>query len=359
MSYPKQIKEDLIAEFENSGVSIRQFAKDSDINPSTLSSWVRGAGCNKSGSKGINIEHPMPNFLKKLEKDVDVIKILGKLSERVEDHNQEDKDYCKIAIKTDRPICIIKAGDLHLGGLDVNYKSLLEHYKFLLEEPNFYLQLFGDDLNLMIMHKVTGARHDILTPDEQSDLLVAMVDNLLSKGKLLSMCYGNHSDEFVERTAGFGLVKLLVSKKVPYFSAMGYIDLVIGDQIYGEAFTHKTRFHSFMNAVHGNKRLQQCHAEYFGSNRPIAKCYITAHTHYPAVSMEGCLASERIYYIKVGTFKTEDIFARRYFGRGKIGCPSVVYFPNRLEHICFPTPVDAYRYMTGKDWGGLSNSEKK
>jgi hypothetical protein len=186
-----------------------------------------------------------------------------------------------------------------------------------------------------------------------------MVDGLLDKGKLLSMCWGNHSDEFTERNAGFGLVKLLVKNKVPYFSAMGFIDLVVGDQTYGEAFTHKTRFNSFMNQLHGCKRMQQCHAEYFGSNRAIAKCYITAHTHNPAVSFEGCLPEERIYYVKCGTFKTEDLYSRRYFGKGKIGVPSVVYYPDRMEHIAFPTPYDAYRYMTGKDWPGLKNSERK
>jgi len=34
-----------------------------------------------------------------------------------------------------------------------------------------------------------------------------------------------------------------------------------------------------------------------------------------------------------------------YYGQGRIGCPTVVYYPDRLEHLCFPTPWEANRYM--------------
>ena len=346
----------IVHEFENSGESKVNFAREHGISPTTLTNWLSTSG---GKEPAIEQNHPYPDFMKKLDKKIDVVDVLQKLAERTESHNEPDKDYCKIAIKTDKPVCVLMAADLHLGGLDVNYQSLLEHYQFLLNEDRFYLQLFGDSINMMIMHKTTAARHDVLTPDEQCDLLVGMADGLLANGKLLSACWGNHDDEFTERSAGFGLTKLLLSKKVPYFSAMGYIDLVVGSQTYGEAFTHKTRFNSFMNALHGAKRMQQCHAEYFGVNRSIAKCYITAHTHNPAVSFEGCVPEERIYFLRCGTFKTEDLYSRRYFGKGRIGVPSAVFFPDRQEHIVLPTPWDAYRFITGKDAPGLRNSEKK
>jgi len=356
MAYSKDIKKQIIESFDPNETSIVGHAAEYDVPVRTLRRWLKGKTGKTTPTK--ESKHPIPNFLKKLERDTNVIRELGRLAERVKEHNREDKDYCKIAIKTDRPIAVIKAADLHLGGLDVDYASLLEHYKFLLEEPNFYLQLFGDDINLMIMHRTVAARHDALTPDEQADLLVGIVNELLDKGKLLSVGWGNH-EEFTERSAGFNLSKLLLSHKVPYFSAAGYIDLNVNDVTYPMAFAHKTRFNSFMNAVHGNKRLEQMHAQYFGVNRPIAHEYITAHTHYPAVSHEGCLPEERIWYIKCGTYKTNDLYSRRYFGSGRIGTPTVVYHQDRFEHMCFPTPFEAYRYMSGRDWPGLKNSEKK
>jgi len=216
-----------------------------------------------------------------------------------------------------------------------------------LETPNFYLQLFGDDLNLMIMHRMTSARHDGWTPEEQVEWLETFVNQCLEKGKLLSMCWGNHTDEFTERNAGFGLVRMLMKHKVPYFRGLGYIDLVVGSQTYPIGFTHKVRFNSFMNALHGNKRMEQMHAEFFGVNRPLCKEYITAHTHNPATSTEGCLPEERVYLIKCGTFKTNCLYSQRYFGQGRIGVPTIVYHPDRQQHVMFQTPWEAATYMRG------------
>ena len=161
------------------------------------------------------------------------------------------------------------------------------------------------------------------------------------------MCWGTHTDEFTERSAGFGLVRMLMKNKIPYFRGLGYIDLQIGTQLYPMAFTHQVRFSSFMNQLHGNKRLQQMHAEFFGINRMPCREYITAHTHSPAVSWEGCLPEERVLFIKCGTFKTRCLYSQRYFGQGKIGAPTVVYHPDRLQHLCFPTPWEAATYMRG------------
>ena len=297
-------------------------------------------------------DHPKPDLGKLPTKKVDILKVLGMLSERADDHNKDSTDYREIAIKTGKPIAVMKAADLHMGGLDVSYKAILNHYKFLLKAERFYLQLFGDDINLMVMHKVVGSRHDVITPNEQVALLESMVNELLQNGKILSMGWGNHSDEFTERSSGFGIVSSLLKYKVPYFRGMGYLKLNVGSQSYPMAFAHKVRFNSFMNPTHGNKRMEQMHTEFFGVDKPIAREYITAHTHFPAVAMHGCLPEERIYYIKCGTFKVNCLYSQRYYGQGRIGVPTVVYHPDRFEHVCFPTPWEAYRYMNGKDWKG-------
>jgi len=267
----------------------------------------------------------------------------------------EDRDYARVAIQTDQPIAVMKSADWHFGGMDVDYAALLQHVRFLLDTPGFYLQLFGDDLNLMIMHRTASTRRDIFTPEEQIAWLESFVHETVERGKLISMGWGNHSDEFTERNAGFGIVKLIVNGRVPYFRGLGYLDLVVGDgddaPTYSMAFAHKTRFNSFMNPLHGNKRMEQMHPHLFGE-RPIASEYITAHTHSPAFSTEGMVPSQRRHYIKCGTFKTDCTYSQRYFGQGRIGVPTVVYMPDRKESICFPTPFEAYRYIHGEDWEG-------
>ena len=324
------------------GHSLRQVAKTFGIGKSTAGRIRK----DYADAPPKEQEHVKPNFGKLPSKKIDVLAELKRLAAISQKHGKDD-DYRKIEIPATGMIAVMKAADLHLGGLDIDYQSLLEHYEFLLTKPNFYLQLFGDDINLMVMHKTVSARHDVLTPEEQTNLLENMVDELLSRGKILSMGSGNHSDEFTERTAGFGITRALMKYKVPYFRGMGYIDLVVGKVRYGQAFAHKTRFNSFMNPAHGAKRMQQMHAEYFGKNRQIADEYITAHTHNPHVSHEGCLPEDRIWYVKCGTFKTNCLYSQRYFGQGRIGVPTAVYHPEHKSVVYLPTPWDADRYMAG------------
>ena len=290
--------------------------------------------------------HINPKFDVPLEEGhrVDPIAFLDDAIRRTEGH-AKDRDYHKIVIDTKEPIAIMKAADFHFGGLDVDYEALKAHAEFILNTPNMYMQLFGDDINLMIMHRVAGARHDGWTPEEQVYWLESFVDALRQRGKLLSMCSGNHSDEFTERNAGFGIVRMLMKHKIPYFRGLGYIDLVVGKQTYPMGFCHKTRFNSFMNQLHGNKRIQQMSSEFFGLNRMPPREIITAHTHNPAYMADGCTPDQRVWLIKCGTFKTNCLFSQRYYGQGRIGCPTVVYYPDRLEHLCFPTPWEANRYM--------------
>jgi len=330
-----------IQELRQQNVPCRKIARDLGISTSTISKYAKGVSAPTETE-----HHVKPRFDLPPQKPVDPIKFINQAIERIGQH-PIDPDYCKIEIDTTEPIAVMKAADFHFGGLDVDYQSLQEHLKFLLETPNFYLQLFGDDLNLMIMHRVAGARHDGWTPEEQVYWLESFVDRCREQGKLLSMCWGTHSDQFTERTAGFGLVRMLMKNKIPYFRGLGYIDLQVGKQVYPMGFTHQSRFHSFMNQLHGNKRLQQMHAEFFGVNRMPCREYITAHTHNPAVSWEGCLPEDRVFFIKCGTFKTRCLFSQRFYGQGRIGVPTVVYYPDKMLHLCFPTPWEAYTYMKG------------
>jgi transposase-like protein len=296
----------------------------------------------------MDITHNKPNFAEIPSQKVDPVEMLKAAAARVKfNRDLKPPDYNMVTIQTDQPIAIMKSADWHFGGIDIDYESLLAHLQFLWDTPNFYLQLFGDDLNMMMMFRNVSSRTDVFTVEEQIIWLENIIDKTLESGKLVSMGWGNHSDEFSERNAGFGIVERIAKHKVPYFRGLGYLDLVVGKQTYPMAFAHKSRFSSFMNPVHGNIRMRQLHSHLFGVNSPIAKEYITGHTHSPAFMVENCIPSERIYYIKCGTFKTDCTYSQRYYGQGKIGVPTVVYRPDVFEHVCFATPWEAHTYMKG------------
>ena len=302
-------------------------------------------------------DHAIPSFENPPDDPIDVLAWVDRAAERVKLHKPKGKarDYHRVVIETDTPIAVMYTADIHFGGLDVDYQAFRAHVRFLLDVPGFYSQLVGDIANFMIGHKVAATRRDIMEPEEQFEFTHNFLHQLVDAGKLLSANSGNHDDEFSERTVGFGILKVLAAGKVPYFRGHGYLDLVLRNSA-GEEFTypmglaHKTRFHSFMNPLHGAKRMEQLHAELFGADRPICRVYVTAHTHYPALATEGLIPQDRIILVKTGTFKTDCTYSQRYFGQGRIGVPTIVFHADRQEHIGFPTPWEAYRYMSGSDY---------
>jgi hypothetical protein len=303
----------------------------------------------------LEVLHEHPDFATPPVAPLNVLGWLDRVARRTELSGPKiDKDYARVVIETDEPIAIMKTADWHFGGIDVDYRAFERHVRLLYDTPGFYQQIVGDAINLMTLHRIVATRTEILSPEEQFEFLHSFIHETVGRGKLISVTGGNHDDEFSERSVGFGILKVIAKGKVPYFRGHGYLDLVIrnskGEEYtYPMALAHKTRFSSFMNPLHGNKRMQQQVVEFFGPGRPIPREFITAHTHNPAMMTEGLLPEDRIIHIKCGTYKTDCTYSQRFFGQGRIGVPTVVYFADRQEHIGLPSPYAAYRYITGKE----------
>ena len=256
-----------------------------------------------------SVNKPRINLnLSDTKKQVNPLEILTDLSNRKR-YLSKTKDIADISINVKHPIAIMLGADWHFGGLDVDYVSLKKHVEFLFNTPNFYLITAGDDINLMtMMNRNVSARAEAMTPEEQVAYLEAFINKCVKEEKILACGWGNHDDEWMEKNAGFSIVKYLTKNKVPYFEAQAYINLKVGSQYYPIMFTHKTRFNSYMNPVHGNKRMQQMQTELFGTEVKPARIILTAHTHNPYYAVEGCLPEDRVILVKTGTFKTKDLY---------------------------------------------------
>jgi hypothetical protein len=268
------------------------------------------------------------------------------------------QDVATIRVTSDHPIGIVHSADWHLGSMHTSTTEWIRDFKYLLRQDDLYLVSLGDEVDMMQTFRVASARAQLLGVSRQEDLLKWVFDELVDNQKILCAGFGNHDTEFAERCWGSSYSKRVKSDRIPYFNGMGQLILHVGDQTYRGAMVHKTRFHSFLNALHGNIRLQQLHF-------PHAHWIATAHTHNPAYGCFQAFPEAREagldfggdqMLIKCGTYKVDDPYSKRYYGKGTIGNPTLVLHPNSNKQLVFGHPQDAVTYIRG--WKA-SNRKRK
>jgi hypothetical protein len=166
--------------------------------------------------------------------------------------------------------------------------------------------------------------------------------------KLLAGCWDNHKDERLERELG-DFTDLAWPKEAPYFHAKGLLKVTVGSVSYEIAMTHRHKGSSIYHDMQPVFRL-------FRDFYPADIC-ITAHTHKPAYARLAAYPEMRrlmgkpaeSHFIVTGTFKTgHDNYSERNFkGRGILGVPTMVLFPDREKAVYFANPADAVAYMRG------------
>ena len=82
MAYSKTFIDNLIANYDPSETTIMKYAMDNGVAESQMRKWLKN-GSNRKRDAQVLESHPHPDFLKKLDKDVNPIDILTKLAGRV------------------------------------------------------------------------------------------------------------------------------------------------------------------------------------------------------------------------------------------------------------------------------------
>lgn len=272
----------------------------------------------------------------------------------VERHKKtsSSQDQATVKINTSDPIAVVYSADWHLGSVSIDYDSLINHIEYILENDNLYIISNGDEVDNMQIFRNVSCRVQALPIREQSQTFGAIYNELCDHNKLLCSGHGNHSEEFEERNVGYSYIAMIKGSRVPYFNGMGKLDLQVNEQNYIHIISHKGKGNSQYNAVHGASKQAMMYC-------PQADVSVAGHTHNPCYSFDyGHRMKEskpvdltfphkpRVN-IRTGTFKTSDPFSKRYFGQGRLGTPTVVFFPDRHEFVPFPTPQAAVAYMKG------------
>ncbi len=259
------------------------------------------------------------------------------------------QDVANIEIKTDKPVGVVYSSDWHLGSESIEYNRFLEDMEFLLAHDNLKLALVGDLIDNFTQFKnVLAVTQQLISPKQQRRILESLIEELVEKDKLIISGYGNHDVEFDERIIGHSFVQDILSKSVPYFNGKGIMKLKVGDVEYTNLILHKTRYNSFIHALHGAKREYQltfpadvvvCGDKHLSG--------FEEYIHYGMAKDAGMGFGGETFLIRLGTYKTDCGYSKRYWGKGNIRTDCVVYFPKDKMKKRFSTAEDAVIYMKG------------
>lgn len=257
----------------------------------------------------------------------------------------------EVRIDTDKPIAICFSADWHLGSGATDHRTWKEDIEYLLNNDGLYYAVLGDETdNVLTFKTLSMVMEQILPVDLQTKMLEAVIMELVEKNKLVFTTWSNHRDEFDERLIGRSMLERLRREQgVPHLDGMGVVRLHVGPQTYTILATHKSRYNSYIHALHGAKRLYQMIFP--------ADVVAVAHQHHPGheeynqyqlARNLGLNFGGTSWLVACSSYKTEDKYQRRYFGYMPLMLETVVFWPNEHKMEAFSDAKSAIERIRGK-----------
>jgi predicted phosphodiesterase len=227
----------------------------------------------------------------------EVVKTEASLVDRFRAINNIQIDLTKDAIIRkfgNEQITIIPLSDIHIGNKGCNIEKFEQTLKFIMETPNCYTILLGDQTETATKTSVgLGLFDEDFDIEEQMKLMARSLRPLAKEGKILGMLTGNHEMR-ISYMAKLNPAKMIAEELgIPYFGYQGYISLHVGTQIY-HIFCHHgvssaTGPAGKINAIRQLNKIAR------------ADIYLSGHTHARVYD------SDIIYQINDETGKVDSI----------------------------------------------------
>jgi len=275
---------------------------------------------------------PEPVFIdKKRAENINWREWFDNLQKRQELHQKtsSSQDEATVKIETEKKIAVVFSADWHMGSVSVDYKELQHNLDTILNTDRVYMITVGDLIdNFRSFRSLQPILSQIASPKEQRIILSSILNEFIQKKKWIAACWGNHDIERDERLYGESTIKNLLSEHLIYFNGKGTLNLIVGKEKYIIRLSHEFKGHSIYNPNHPmNRELKW--------NAPFADVIVGAHRHQPAVQWFYEYGKPKCL-IQVGTFQTDDGYAKRWWTPGIIGVPTVVFHPDK--HFVFVYP---------------------
>lgn len=259
----------------------------------------------------------------------------------------------ELPFQGDYPVGVIFTSCAHLGGRYTAYEEFDQIYQKTLAIPHLYWGSLGDDIEGYITQFVDqeAVRSQLLSADDQVDVLEAVISELCDHNKLLFGCQSQHGGLWFQRRRGTNPIKdIYLEHGVPFFDGSGYVRFRVGTQVYHVAFAHEFPGNSIENPSHPQGRALR-------RRFPNADLVVMGDKHTPAYQKiciyqdeyeMGNRASPYAVLLQAGTAKTgPDKYTISRWPVGELGWPIVIFQPH-VHKIDVVEDLDYARWLLGR-----------
>lgn len=239
------------------------------------------------------------------------------------------QDFAKIRIDSDHPIFCLFLSDAHLGDWTTDYDLFMRVTDEILNTPNLYVGLLGDMVNMAIAMRSVGevTSGNLLPPELQVEYFTSWLDEV--KERVLFATWSNHDIMREEKGTGISAFKAIQNKRVVYFNGIGHPDIIVGDETYKFAVSHRFRGSSIENPCHSTMRYLRRE----GHDRELAA---QGDSHVPGTATFYHGPTRKVA-VNTGAIQTNSGYAKRHFSLfTQPLMPGVVLHPD--QHLITALP---------------------
>lgn len=218
--------------------------------------------------------------------------------------HSKSQDTAVWQIKTKRPICVALISDLHIGSWGTDHAMIKTIIDEIINTPDLYVILAGDLTQMAIkMRSVAEVSDNLLPPKWQYKVLESIMKDI--KHKVIAATWENHAAEREEKQIGYSPTAMMLEDNVIYFSGIGHLKTIVGNQTYNLGVSHVFRGRSMYNGVHAQMRYMRMEA-------PHLDVCMAGDSHVPALHqfIEG---GKSKVALNAGSTQIDSSYAKRYF----------------------------------------------
>jgi hypothetical protein len=238
------------------------------------------------------------------------------------------QDRAHIRIDTDSPAPVLFISDWHIGSWGTSYKTVASITQTI-KDRGLWVAVLGDMLQMSIkLRNVLEISDNALPPRLQMRFLQSWLEDIAPS--IIFATFDNHSVMREEAATGFSQYAELFKAKTIYHSGIGHVDLIVGNETYKIASSHRFRGNSYLNPTHGQMRYGRME----GQDREVI---VAGDSHCPAIQTYTDGPMERIA-INCGTLQTDSGYAKRFFSLSTHDwMPVIEFWPDRHLFQSYPS----------------------